>query len=74
MTFDHPFTLPGMDHPHPAGTFALSEEREALDVQWPAYRVTTTLILPTTGGYEAWPIAAGDLERLLADDKTGTLS
>lgn len=71
VTFDHPFTLPGMEHVHPAGTFEMKQERETLDVVWPAYRVTTTLLLPTTGGYEAWPISASDLDRLLANDKAG---
>lgn len=69
MTLVHPFTLPGMAHPHPGGTFAVTEERESLDVTWTAFHVATTLMLPTAGGYEAWPISAADLDRLLADDK-----
>ena len=68
VTFNHPFTLPGMDHSHAAGTFELREESEALDVPWPAYHVTTTLMLPTSGGVEAWPITGADLEQLLAAD------
>ena len=68
VTFKHPFRLPGMDDPHPAGTFELKEESEALDLSWPAYHVTTTVMLPTAGGYEAWPISGLDLERLLIDD------
>jgi hypothetical protein len=61
-----------MEHPHPAGTFAVTTEKETLDVVWPAYHVTTTMMIPTPGGYESWPISAADLDRLLADDKTGT--
>ena len=69
MTFKHPFTLPGMDHPHPAGTFVVNEDRETLDVPWSAYRVTLTITLPTAGGYESWPISTGDLNTLLENDK-----
>ena len=71
VTFDHPFTLPGMDHPHPAGTFIVNEDRETLDVPWSAYRVTLTITLPTAGGHESWPISTGDLELLVANDKSG---
>jgi hypothetical protein len=55
----------------PNGTFVVNEERETLDVVWSAYRVTTTVLLPTAGGYEAWPVSAGDLALLLSNDKAG---
>jgi hypothetical protein len=72
VTFEHPFTLPGMDRPHPAGTFVVNEDRETLDVVWSAYRVTLTMVLPTAGGYESWPVSAGDLELLLANDRAAS--
>ena len=72
VTFNHPFTLPGMDRAHAAGTFAVTTERETLDVVWPAYHVTTALMIPTPGGYESWPVSGADLDRLLADDNVGT--
>ena len=72
VTFNHSFKLPGMADLHAAGTFELKEESEALDLSWPAYHVTTTVILPTAGGYEAWPISGLDLERLLAEDHAKT--
>lgn len=72
VTFAHPFTLPGMERAHPAGMFTVNEESETLDVVWPAYRLTTTLMIPTAGGYEGWAISAADLEQLLARDKADT--
>jgi hypothetical protein len=69
VTFEHHFTLPGMDRPHAAGTFVVNEDRETLDVAWSAYRVSLTIILPTAEGYQSWPVSAGDLDLLLANDK-----
>ena len=73
VTFDHPFRLPGMEMPHAAGTFELHEESEALDVSFPAYRTALTVKIPNAGGYEAWPISAAELDRILAEDKRYTL-
>jgi hypothetical protein len=68
ITFRHPFTLPGLDGPHRPGTFDLVTEREALDVSWPAYRLTLTLLLTEAGAIEAVPVSRGELDAALRRD------
>lgn len=69
VTFRHPFTLPGLDRPHGPGTFDVRTEREALDVSWPAYRVSVTILLTDTGRTEAVAIRRGDLDAALQRDE-----
>ena len=71
VTFSRPFRLPGMDTPHAPGTFALAIDRRELDVWWPAYRVTMTLMLPAGASLEAWSLTPTELETALAADRAG---
>ena len=68
VTFSHPFVLPGMDRPHAAGTFDVLAERHEIDVWWPAYRVTMTIMLPQGAAMEAWPVNRVDLDAALTAD------
>ncbi|MDF2983552.1 MAG: hypothetical protein K0Q69_3324 [Devosia sp.] len=68
ITFRHPFMLPSLERPHPPGTFDLITEREALDVSWPAFRLTLTLMLTEAGGVEAVPVTRDELEAALRRD------
>lgn len=68
ITFLHPFMLPGLDHPHRPGTFDLVTEHEALDVSWPAYRLSLTIHLTEAGGVEAVPVTRVDLDAALQRD------
>jgi hypothetical protein len=68
ITFRHPFMLPGLERPHPPGTFDLITDREALDVSWPAFRLTLTLMLPEGGGVEAVPVTRDELDAALKRD------
>lgn len=68
ITFLHPFILPGLDRPHRPGTFDLVTEHEALDVSWPAYRLTMTIHLTEAGGVEAVPVTRVDLDAALQRD------
>lgn len=68
VTFRHPFILPGLD-PHPPGTFDVVTEREALDVSWPAYRLTVTILLSDGGRVEAIGVTRGDLDAALRRDR-----
>ena len=68
ITFRHPFMLPGLERPHPPGTFDLITDREALDVSWPAFRLTLTLMLPERGGVEAVPVTRDALDAALKRD------
>jgi hypothetical protein len=69
IVFRHPFRLPGMDTPHPPGTFELRIEEEDLDVMWHASRMSRSIILTYPGRSEAWAVTADDLDRALANDK-----
>lgn len=68
VTFRHPFILPGLDDPHPPGTFDVATEREALDVTWPAYRVTVTILLTDGGRVEAIGVTRNELDAALRRD------
>jgi hypothetical protein len=69
VSFTHPFRLPGSDEQHAAGSYEVREDREPLDVSWPAYRVSMTMMISNGATTEAWPISGADLERLLAQDQ-----
>jgi hypothetical protein len=68
VTFTRPFILPGMDTPHAPGTFEVLRSKEALDVVWEAYRVSTRLMLTDGPRTEMLDVNAADLEAALADD------
>ncbi len=68
VVFTRPFILPGMDRPHAPGTFDVVVEREALDVPFPAFRLTTTILLSAGNAVEAWPVLQADLAAALAVD------
>jgi hypothetical protein len=68
ITFRSPFLLPGLDRPHPAGTFEVRERREALDVSFDAAIVTRTIMLSGDGGIEALDVKADDLAAALRLD------
>jgi hypothetical protein len=57
-----------MDSPHPGGTFDVMVDIVELDVPWPAHRTNLTLLLPSGGRVEAWPITGEELDKLLAAD------
>jgi hypothetical protein len=45
ITFTRPFTLKGLDHPQPAGTYDVDTEEELLEgLSFPAYRRVSTTI------------------------------
>lgn len=69
VVFKHPFKLPGMDTPHPPGTFELRVDEEDLDVMWHASRMSMSLILTYPGRSEAWGVTADDLDRALANNQ-----
>jgi hypothetical protein len=69
IVFKHSFRLPGMDTPHPPGTFELWIEEEVLDVMWHASRTSMSIILTYPGRSEAWAVTADDLDRALANDQ-----
>ena len=68
ITFRHPFLLAGLERPHQPGTFDLVTEREALDVSWPAFRLSMTILLTEAGGVEAVPITRDELDAALRRD------
>lgn len=70
VTFAHPFLLPGMTAPHRPGTFEVMETREALDVVWEAYRISTTILLVDGPVTEAWAVAPMALVEALALDQS----
>jgi hypothetical protein len=71
VTFTAPFMLPGLDRPHPAGTYELRETRRRLDVSWDAYQISLTIMLVQGGTTEALDIARVDLDAALAADRAG---
>lgn len=68
ITFHSDFLLPGLDRPHPPGTFELRERREALDVSFDASIVTRTIMLTSGGRTEALDVKADDLATALELD------
>jgi hypothetical protein len=68
VTFRAPFLLPGLDRPHPAGTYELRETREALDVSWAAFVRSLTLILQDGGTTQALDVTRADLDDALRKD------
>lgn len=68
VTFRHPFLLPGLDVPHPPGTFMLRQTRTALDVSWPAFVISLSLILVDGGITRALDISRQELEDALVLD------
>jgi hypothetical protein len=69
VTFEHPFTLSGLDGPQPAGTYTLETTEEELpDVSFAAFRRTSTLLrLPAVSRPGATSeVVAVDLEELTA--------
>lgn len=68
VTFRYPFLLSGLEQPHRPGTFDLVTEREALDVSWPAYRLTFTILLTDGGRVEAIGVTRGELDAALRRD------
>jgi len=70
VVFTRPFSLPGMDGLHAPGTFDVVVEREALDVPWPAFRLTTTIMLSAGNAIEAWTVLQADLDAALLADRS----
>jgi hypothetical protein len=70
VTFSHPFILPGLDRPHLAGTFEVRTDREALDLSWPAFRLTVTILLTDLGRTIALEVKRSDLDGALERDRT----
>jgi hypothetical protein len=68
VCFTHPFRLPGSNQLQPAGTYEVKEDREPIDVSWPAFRVSLTIVIPHGPTSEAWPISRAELDRLQAED------
>ncbi len=68
VIFRHPFLLPGFDRPHRPGSFEVLVKREALDVSWPAYRVTLTIMVTNGGSLEAIDVTRDDLDAALRRD------
>jgi hypothetical protein len=69
VSFQHPFTLPGLERPHPPGTFEVRVRRELLDVSWTAYLLTRTIMLTDRGMIEALEVRTEDLAAALLMDK-----
>jgi hypothetical protein len=71
VTFDAPFTLPGLDRAYPAGRYRVDIDEEELDVSFAAFRrVATTIMLVFGGTTQAWPADPRDLDAALASDAT----
>jgi hypothetical protein len=68
VTFKSPFLLPGLDRPHPAGTFEVRRRLEAIDVTFSASIVTLTIMLTNGGSVEALDVKADDLAAALRLD------
>jgi hypothetical protein len=65
VTFRHPFSLPGLDGEHPAGSYIVETDEELLEqMSFPAYhRIATSIIIPRgPGSYEKARIEPADLE------------
>ncbi len=73
VVFTRPFSLPGMDGVHAPGTFDVVVEREPLDVPWPAFRLTTRIMLSAGTAIEAWTVSQADLDAALLADRAPRL-
>ncbi len=65
VTFRSPFSMPGLDGEHPAGTYIVETDEERLEqMSFPAYhRIATSMIIPRgAGSYQKFPIDPADLE------------
>ncbi len=65
LTFRFPFSLPGLDGEHPAGTYIVETDEELLEqMSFPAYhRVATSIIIPRgVGSYQMVRIDPAALE------------
>lgn len=69
VTFRWPFTLPGLDPPHPPGTFQVSSRSEPLDVSWDASVITKMIMLTGNGSVEALDVKSEDLAEALRLDQ-----
>lgn len=69
ITFQSPFTLPGMTEPHAPGTFEVITDEEQLDVMWDARRSSTRVMFVYPGRVEAFSVSAIDLEQAIAQDQ-----
>jgi hypothetical protein len=73
VTFAHPFTLPGLEHPYPAGSYRVNADDEQLDLSFFASRRLATTILLTSGAMtQAWQVNAADLEAALVKDSVAS--
>jgi hypothetical protein len=68
VTFRSSFMLPGLDRPHPPGTYELRETRRRLDVSWDAYQISLSIILVQGGTTQALDVERADLDIALAAD------
>ena len=69
VTFQSPFTLPGLDRHYPAGSYRVNTDEERLDVSFAAFRHVATVIMLVTGPMTlAWLVSPQDLATALAGD------
>ncbi|BCP55706.1 hypothetical protein K32_43230 [Kaistia sp. 32K] len=70
VSFKHPFQLPGMDRPYPAGSYEVETDLETLDTVSTViyHRVATRILLTRPGITEALTIDPKDLEAALLQD------
>jgi hypothetical protein len=68
VTFTSSFMLPGLDRPHPPGTYELRETRRRLDLSWDAYQISLSIMLVHGGTTQALDIQRADLDAALAAD------
>ena len=73
VTFQAPFTLPGLDRDYPAGRYTVSIDEEQLDVSFTAHRRVATIIMLVSGPVtHAWLVTPEDLDAALAHDAART--
>jgi hypothetical protein len=72
VTFRHRFTLPGLDSPHPAGTYALRETHRQLDVSWAAHQISLSIMLVDGGTTQALDVLREDLDAALTLDRAAS--
>ena len=69
VTFQSPFTLPGLDRSYPPGDYAVTADEEQLDLSFTAFRrVATTILLHAGPTTQAWPVEPADLQAALVAD------
>jgi hypothetical protein len=79
LTFAHPFTLPGDDEVHPAGTFDVQTDEEPIEgLSFLSYRrVATMIFLPLRYGgsksLQAIPVSPEALDAAQARDAMAVL-